>query len=348
MPVNIFIFKFFKNLFLFFKGDSLTPTANTEQSRGRTFFCRMRTNDESTPYITMVVSVALHRDSSGSDKTFLICIARRPPINELKDKPSLLGFDQFSSRINLQYDIENLDSSHMKSETIDMNFLGKNFRDYVYSNDIPLINRHFQEVIEKGESKSSIYRFCLHDDIYAFVNTQSKLFSNTTTGKSESIVSTHTIVRLIDNINDLNGTASTRLMKSIITSNRDLQKNKQSSVSNKMVTPPPPTTPPIGTQFALTMLGMHKNASNSLQQHVSSTLGTLFQVQNSLSSPNDKTQQQQSSEPSPPKTNAQKSSTLDSKNFFSFCFFTKYFLLKMFLHRIQLNSAVNEHPLVHN
>ncbi len=93
----------------------MTPTANTDQpqnvqSRGRTFLCRMRTNDESAPYITMVVSVALHRDPSGSDKTFLICIARRPPLNELKDKPALLGFDQFSSRINLQYDIESLDS----------------------------------------------------------------------------------------------------------------------------------------------------------------------------------------------------------------------------------------------
>ena len=110
-------------------------------------------------------------------------------------------------------------------------------------------------------------------------------------------------------------------MKSIITSNRDLQKNKQQS-SNKIVTPPPaPTsTPPIGTQFALTMLGMHKNASNSLQQHVSSTLGTLIQVQNSLSapisSPNDKTQQQQLSVPSSPqKSTVQKSSTLDSKYF---------------------------------
>jgi hypothetical protein len=95
-------------------GDSLTPTANTDQpniqTRGRTFLCRMRTNDELAPYITMLVSVALHRDSSGSDKTFLICIARRPPLNDLKEKPALLGFDQFSSRINLQFDIESLDS----------------------------------------------------------------------------------------------------------------------------------------------------------------------------------------------------------------------------------------------
>ncbi|CAF1481951.1 unnamed protein product, partial [Rotaria sordida] len=307
-------------------GDSLAPTVNTEQqngqSRGRTFLCRMRTNDETSPYVTMIVSVALHRDSSGNDKTFLICIARRPPLNELKDKPALLGFDQFSSRINLQFDIENLDSSHMKCETIDMNFMGKNFRDYVYVNDIPLINRHFQEVIEKGESKSGVYRFCLHDDIYAFVNTYSKLFSNTTTGKSESIMSTHTIVRLIDNINDLNGNASTRLMKSIITLNRDLQKNKQQSSTNKILTqsqsPARTSTPPIGTQFALTMLGMHKNASDSLQQHVSSTLGTLLQVQHSLSapisSPNDKVQQQQLNVPSPPtpRINAQKSSTFDN------------------------------------
>jgi hypothetical protein len=65
---------------------------------------------DAAPYMTMVVSVALHRDSTGSDKTFLICIARRPPSNELKDKPALLGFDQFSSRINLQYEIENLDA----------------------------------------------------------------------------------------------------------------------------------------------------------------------------------------------------------------------------------------------
>jgi hypothetical protein len=128
------------------------------------------------------------------------------------------------------------------------------------------------------------------------------------------------IFSLIDNINDLNGSASTRLMKAIIISNRDLQKNRQQTSSNKIHTPPPPppptSTPPIGTQFALTMLGMHKNASNSLQQHVSSTLGTLYQVQNSLSapisSPNDKSQQQ-TSVPSPPKPNIQKSSTLDSK-----------------------------------
>jgi hypothetical protein len=102
-------------------------------------------------------------------------------------------------------------------------------------------------------------------------------------------------------------------MKSIITFNRDLQKNRQQSISNKIINPPPTSTPPIGTQFALTMLGMHKNASNSLQQHVSSTLGTLIQVQNSLSSPNDKTQQQLTL-PSPPRANTQKSSTLDSKN----------------------------------
>jgi hypothetical protein len=120
-------------------------------------------------------------------------------------------------------------------------------------------------------------------------------------------------------------------MKSIITSNRDLQKNKQQSISNKMVTPPPTTTPPIGTQFALTMLGMHKNASNSLQQHVSSTLGTLIQVQNSLSAPNssptDKTQQQLSI-PSPPKTIAQKSSTLDSKDFVFLIFYKINLLFK--------------------
>jgi hypothetical protein len=50
-------------------------------------------------------------------------------------------------------------------------------------------------VVEKGEGKSTVYRFCLHDDVYAFINTRSKLFHNPTTGKTDSILSTHTIVR---------------------------------------------------------------------------------------------------------------------------------------------------------
>ncbi|CAF5128405.1 unnamed protein product, partial [Rotaria magnacalcarata] len=49
-------------------GDSLASTTNFDQpnsqSRGRTFLCRMRTNDESSLYVTMIISVAVHRDSS--------------------------------------------------------------------------------------------------------------------------------------------------------------------------------------------------------------------------------------------------------------------------------------------
>jgi hypothetical protein len=126
-------------------------------------------------------------------------------------------------------------------------------------------------------------------------------------------------------------------MKSIITSNRDLQRNKQQpqQTSNKTIATSQIT--PIGTQFALTMLGMHKNASNSLQQHVSSTLGTLIQVQNSLltpsiSSPNDKTQSQPPPSPSSTQNRliAQKSSTLDSKipinDFYLLNYFHFFFL----------------------
>jgi hypothetical protein len=99
----------------------------------------------------------------------------------------------------------------MKCETLDTNFFGKNFRDYVFTSDIPSIERHFQEgklmnlnmklnsisilVIENGEGKSTVYRFCLHDDVYAFINTRSKLFHSSLTGQSDSILSTHTIVR---------------------------------------------------------------------------------------------------------------------------------------------------------
>ena len=92
-----------------------------------------------------------------------------------------------------------------------MNFSGKNFRHYVFPSDIPSVERHFQEgkfpfdriliekdlllVIEQGEGKSTVYRFCLHDNVYAFINTRSKLFHNPLTGQSDLILSTHTIVR---------------------------------------------------------------------------------------------------------------------------------------------------------
>lgn len=121
---------------------------------------------------------------------------------------------------------------------------------------------------------------------------------------------------LIENTNDLNGNAPTRLMKSIIASSHDLQKGKPITPSKA------PSTPPIGTQFALTMLGMHKNASNSLHQHVSSTLGNLMQVQTSLSSPNLSSPNERSQTQLPPpatippspsqaRFNAQKSSAMD-------------------------------------
>ena len=109
-------------------------------------------------------------------------------------------------------------------------------------------------------------------------------------------------------------------MKSIISSNRNLQRSKQQA-SGKILLPPPspvpPSPQPIGTQFALTMLGMHKNPSNSLQQHVSHTLGTLVQVQSSLSAPPVSSPNEKSLHPSSvsssPRATAQKSSTFESK-----------------------------------
>lgn len=114
----------------------------------------------------MVVSVAVHRESPSSDKSFLICIARRPSSNDPKEKPAVLGFDQFSSRVNLNFDVESFDArfehlgkrkvpielyyiyfpcSHMKCETIDPNITGRNFRDHVHSNDVKSVESHFQE-----------------------------------------------------------------------------------------------------------------------------------------------------------------------------------------------------------
>jgi hypothetical protein len=45
----------------------------------------------------------------------------------------------------------------MKCETLDMNFVGKNFRDYVHANDISLINRHFQEGKNKTQVKVTLF-----------------------------------------------------------------------------------------------------------------------------------------------------------------------------------------------
>lgn len=154
-------------------------------------------------------------------------------------------------------------------------------------------------VIEKSEAISPVYRFCLHGDVVAFVSSQSKLFPGSLDENSDSIVSTHTIIRFVfpnekstetnifliffsflENKSELSGNASTRLIKSIIAANRDLQRNKMTS--NKS----PALNPPIGTQFALTMLGTHKNNSNSLHQHLTNTLGTLASVQTSFSTSN--------------------------------------------------------------
>ena len=98
----------------------------------------------------------------------------------------------------------------MKCQTFDIDYYGKKFQDFVHPNDIPLIQRHFQEgkalksifiliisfsVIELGESISSIYRFCLRDGCYAFVTTKSKLLSRGTSTNTDWIMSTHTIIR---------------------------------------------------------------------------------------------------------------------------------------------------------
>ncbi|CAF1017778.1 unnamed protein product, partial [Didymodactylos carnosus] len=98
---------------------------------------------------------------------------------------------------------------------------------------------------------------------------------------------------LIENSNDLHGNASTRLMKSIITSTHELakqtQQQKQKRIEQQLQQQQQQQLQqPIGTQFALTMLGVHQNtipnslSSTSSQQYLQHTLGNLLQVQNSL------------------------------------------------------------------
>ena len=48
--------------------------------------------------------------------------------------------------------------SHMKCETLDSNFVGKKFQDYVHANDVSLIVRHFEE----GQQAFSVHRLAEH------------------------------------------------------------------------------------------------------------------------------------------------------------------------------------------
>jgi hypothetical protein len=59
-----------------------------------------------------------------------------------------------------------MSSSYMKRETLDMNFQGKNFRNYVHTQDVPLVLRHFQEgkqscSIRMNSIEKRSYSMCL-------------------------------------------------------------------------------------------------------------------------------------------------------------------------------------------
>ena len=64
-------------------------------------------------------------------------------------------------------------------------------------------------VVATGGCTSGVYRFKLQENRYVFVQTKSRLFS-------DSIMSMHSIIRECDNDTELKGSASTSLMKSII------------------------------------------------------------------------------------------------------------------------------------
>ena len=71
-------------------------------------------------------------------------------------------------------------------------------------------------VLKTGGNTSSVYRFKLQDNRYVFVQTKSKLFTNKNNGDNDFVMSTHSIIRECDTENELKGSASSSLMKSII------------------------------------------------------------------------------------------------------------------------------------
>jgi hypothetical protein len=135
-----------------------------------------------------------------------------------------------------------------------------NIFDYVHSNDVNHLTKHFADVCQKGENTSAIYRMKITEK-YAFVQTSSKLQASAqmdnnnlndqtnsdivvddehdkeeenkeqTTTKNSIIFSTHSIIKEIDSDVEMKGSASTSLMKTLINKKPCISPSSSSSAS---------------------------------------------------------------------------------------------------------------------
>lgn len=203
--------------------------------KGRVFNCRLlikpscNDNDDLETkqtyvhqYESLQISSILHpADAFGenSDTTdsssSLVCIARRLPLAEKTN--TMLGVEQFTTKQDLNGKIIGCDISGIAPGRFNCpDFVGQNIQEFCHSKDLQQLSKHLQEAIKNGSNTSGVYRFKMQENRYAFVQTKSKLFQNRISGTSEFIMSTHSIIRECDSDNELKGSASASLMKSII------------------------------------------------------------------------------------------------------------------------------------
>jgi hypothetical protein len=119
---------------------------------------------------------------------------------------SHMDTDKFITEARIDGLIEhvNTNANKMSSRTQrDLKQLvGHNLKDFVHFNDQQLMDKHLNDVLHKYENTSSVYRFKLNDNKYAFVQTKSKLIKHKT---KEFIHSLHSIIRDIDTELELKG-----------------------------------------------------------------------------------------------------------------------------------------------
>ncbi|XP_060582282.1 nuclear receptor coactivator 3-like [Ruditapes philippinarum] len=203
--------------------------------KGRVFNCRLlikpscNDNDDLETkqtyvhqYESLQISSILHpfdtfiENSENNDtSSSLVCIARRLPLAEKTN--TMLGVEQFTTKQDLNGKIIGCDISGIAPGRFSCpDFVGQNIQEFCHANDLQQLSKHLQEAVNNGSNTSGVYRFKMQESRYAFVQTKSKLFQNAINGSSEFIMSTHSIIRECDSDNELKGSASTSLMKSII------------------------------------------------------------------------------------------------------------------------------------
>jgi hypothetical protein len=130
-------------------------------------------------------------------------------MNPLAKTTNHMDTDKFITEMRVDGHIEtvytnknNMSSSNLAQHRDLKILIGHNLKDFVHFNDQQLIEKHLNDVLQKYENTSSVYRFKLNDNKYAFVQTKSKLIK---LNVREFIHSLHSIIRDIDTELELKG-----------------------------------------------------------------------------------------------------------------------------------------------